>query len=263
MKNFLKEIVEHKKELVRRHKEEVPVEDLCSLMGDVYAPSRFAGTIAQGGIHLIAELKKASPSAGLLRADYEVTPIAQAYEKAGASCLSVLTEDKFFQGTLADLDEVKQASLLPVLRKDFIIDEYQLYQSKAHGADAVLLIASILEPCELKHFLKVCHKLKLDVVTEVHTTPQLKEALEAGASVIGINARSLTDFYVDLKILPSLIKEIPKDKLIICESGVKTLEDLQLIKDLRPNAVLVGEGLIKGADVFSVTKSFVDSLKAL
>lgn len=239
----------------------MPQEEVVKRLGTSLAEPRFKEAIAKSGIHLIAELKKASPSVGLIRRDFDSKTIALAYEKAGAACLSVLTEDKFFQGSLTHLDEIKKTVSLPILRKDFIIDEYQVYESKLHGADAILLIASILEAREIKNFLKIAEAIKLDVVVEVHNQDELKMAVEAGAGLIGINARSLVDFSVDLDILPKLIKAVPSGKLIICESGIKNVDDARFVKSLNPNAMLVGEALMEERDVFRVTKQFVDFLK--
>ena len=260
-KNILKEIIAYKEHILLRRKSEVPLEVLCRFLDDTMPASRFSEAILKEGVHLIAELKKASPSAGVIRPDFDAGVLARLYEKAGATCLSVLTEDKYFQGSLACMDEARAASTLPVLRKDFIIDEYQIYESKAHGADAVLLIVSILDKKRLHKFLMVADNLNLDAVIEVHTPLEVKTALAVGARIIGINARSLKKLTVDLNTLSKIKSMIPEDRLVICESGVKTIEDLAFVKALRPQAVLIGEGLMRQEDLFTATEQFVHFLK--
>ena len=259
--NILEEIISHKRQLLERQKKDIPQEKLLKLLDRSLPAPRFQVKIAQKGVHLIAELKKASPSAGIIREDFDFVAIAKAYEKAGASCLSVLTEDEFFLGELPFLDKLRQTVSLPLLRKDFIIDEYQLYESKVHSADAVLLIASLLEEKTIKHFLKVARTVKLDAVLEVHDETELQKALDCGVKTIGINARNLVDFSVDLNILPNLLQKMPSDRLVICESGIKSVGDLAFIKNSLVHAVLIGETLMRAKDVAAATKEFVDFLK--
>lgn len=258
---ILKEILSSRKRSLEEQKKIVPLARLKGLLEKPLAAPRFAEVLASPGVHLIAELKKASPSAGLIRKDFDVIALAKDYARGGAGCLSVLTEEEFFQGSVSYLDKIRKNVALPLLRKDFIIDAYQLYESKAHGADAVLLIAAILTKQEIKDFVGLCRRLKLDAVCEVHSREELKAACDSGAGIIGINSRDLGDFSLNLKILPALLKKIPKNRLSILESGIKTLEDLAFVKNLKPNAVLIGEGLMRPRDVARATRRFVEFLE--
>ena len=259
--NILQKIVTYKREVLQRQKKEVSESKLLKLLDRSLPAARFQEKIAQEGAHLIAEIKKASPSAGIIREDFDLLSLATAYKKGGADCLSVLTEDKFFKGQLSFLDDIRPKVDLPLLRKDFIIDEYQIYESKVHSADSILLIASLLDEKTLAHFLKEATRFKLDVVLEVHNEEELKKALDSGACMIGINTRDLTDFSVDFNIVPKLLEKIPKRCLVIIESGFKKVGDLFLIKKFKINAVLVGEALMRPPDVSAQTRAFVDFLK--
>jgi indole-3-glycerol phosphate synthase len=254
---ILREILSSRKKSLEEQKKIVPLVRLKGLLEKPLSAPRFAAVLASPGVHLIAELKKASPSAGLIRKDFDALTLAKSYAQGGASVLSVLTEERFFKGSISYLDKIRKNVSLPLLRKDFIIDAYQLYESKAHGADAVLLIAAILTKKEINDFIALCRRLKLDVVCEVHSQEEMKVACDSGAGIIGLNSRDLNDFSLDLKILPALLKKIPKNKLSILESGIKTLEDLAYVKNLKPNAVLIGEGLMRERDVASATRRFV------
>jgi indole-3-glycerol phosphate synthase len=260
--SILEQIIVDKKIEVAERKRIVPQADLEKLIAREGQPPRFAKKLASGGIHLIAEVKKASPSAGLLRPDFDPVAIAKAYELAGASCVSVLTDEKYFQGKLADLDAVRAAIGLPVLRKDFIIDAYQLYEAKAHHADAVLLIVAALGSYVLERFLGLCATLSLDALVEVHDAPELQTALVAGSRLIGINARDLKDFKVDPELAEKLVARIPKDILVVCESGIKNTEDLARVKKLPVHGVLVGEALMRSGDVATQTSAFVAALRS-
>lgn len=264
--DILRSIVRHKKAVLRELKKKVSLGELqhhCKLLVaiDPSCRMRFQKTIGAQGIHLVAEIKKASPSAGIIRKDFDPVGIAKNYEAAGAGCLSVVTEDKFFQGRWDYLSAVRKEVKLPLLCKDFIVDVYQLYEAKVRRADAVLLIAFLLPQKKLKQFLDVCRTLRLDAVVEVHTRSELAKALKADARIIGINARDLKDFSVDLSLVSRLFPLIPRDRLVICESGIRNIEDLLFVKRLGVNAVLVGEALMRARDVFAKTKEFVDFLK--
>lgn len=258
---ILEEILSYKKKSLESRKIARPLEKLQSLLGADLPQPEFRRKLTEKGIHLIAEIKKASPSAGIIREDFDAVGIARAYKEGGASALSVLTEDKFFLGDLSHLKAVREAIDLPVLRKDFIIDEYQVFESKVLGADAILLIAAILDAQKIKEFLKCAKKLKLDVVVEVHTQEELKVALATDAPIIGVNTRNLADFSLDLQILPRLLGIIPPEKIVICESGIKNLDDLAYVKKFKINAVLVGEALMSSDDILAKTKEFTDFLK--
>jgi indole-3-glycerol phosphate synthase len=195
--------------------------------------------------NVIAEVKRASPSKGVIREDFQPVDIAKGYESAGASAISVLTDVKFFQGSLAYLTDCRSAVSIPVLRKDFIIDSYQIEEAQAAGADAILLIAALLDTDTLHIFRKHADSLGMASLVEVHDETELDSALESGANVIGINNRNLQTFQVDLETTFRLLPRIPKDKVIVSESGIATREDLLRLADVGVDAVLVGETFMK------------------
>ncbi|MBE6022193.1 MAG: indole-3-glycerol phosphate synthase TrpC [Cellulosilyticum sp.] len=196
-------------------------------------------------LNVIAEVKKASPSKGLICKAFNHLEIAKSYEKGQAAALSVLTEPTYFQGCNQYLTEIKGEVCLPVLRKDFIIDPFQIYEAKAIGADAILLIVAALSPRELKVYLDLANQLELDVLVETHNEQEVKIALEAGAEIIGVNNRNLQTFEVSLEISERLRKLIPKEKVFVAESGIHTVEDIKRLKALEINAVLIGESVVK------------------
>ena len=198
---------------------------------------------------LIAEVKKASPSAGVIAADFDPVEIAKQYEAAGADCISVLTDEQFFQGHLSYLTRIRQATALPCLRKDFIIHEVQLYEASVAGADAVLLIVAALEQARLEHLYAVAETLQLEVLVEVHTEEELFRALDLGTRLLGINNRNLTTFEVDLATTEKLSEEVPESVLLVSESGLKTRADTQRVFDCGCNAILVGEALMRTGDI--------------
>jgi indole-3-glycerol phosphate synthase len=208
----------------------------------------FAGAISGEMLSVIAELKRASPSRGLLRPEYRPLEIAEAYQQAGASALSVLTEEEFFQGSLNDLTAVRGAVRLPVLRKDFIVDEYQVYESVAAGADAFLLIVAALEDKDLKHFLELSERLRVTALVEVHTAEELDRAISAGARTIGINNRNLNTLEVSLETSFRLRERVPPSCLAVSESGIKSGADLEKLARAGFNAVLIGEHLMLAGD---------------
>ncbi|HXH50376.1 MAG TPA: indole-3-glycerol phosphate synthase TrpC [Terriglobia bacterium] len=204
----------------------------------------FAAALSGEVLSVIAELKKASPSRGLLRPDFQPLEIAESYQKAGASALSVLTEEEFFQGSLNYLTGVRGAVSLPVLRKDFIVDEYQVYESVAAGADAFLLIVAALEDKDLRHFIELAERLHVAALVEVHTAEELDRAIGAGARIIGINNRNLNTLEVSLEISFRLREKIPPTCLAVSESGIKSGADLEKLAKAGFNAVLIGEHLM-------------------
>ncbi|HEQ60386.1 MAG TPA: indole-3-glycerol phosphate synthase TrpC [Firmicutes bacterium] len=203
---------------------------------------------------LIAEVKKASPSAGVIREDFDPVALAQAYEEAGASALSVVTERNFFQGRLEFIEQIRQATSLPILRKDFITDEYQIAESKLAGADAVLLICSILDWRRVLSLMTLTRRLSMDCLVEVHRPRELDIALIAGAGLIGINNRNLQTLEVNLQTTPGLMAHIHDPIPVVAESGISTPEDLALIKEAGCQAVLVGESLLRQGDVKSAIR---------
>lgn len=208
----------------------------------------FAGALVGSALRVIAELKRASPSRGLLCPQYRRREIALGYGAAGAAALSVLTEEKYFLGSLDDLREVRDAVQLPVLRKDFILDGYQVYESVAAGADALLLIVAGLSDRDLRNLLELSSRLRLAALVEVHTEEELERALEAGAGIIGVNNRNLKTLEVNLETSFRLRPKIPAGRLAVSESGIKTAEDLRRIAEAGFNAVLIGERFMTAPD---------------
>ena len=216
-------------------------------------PSRdFTGAIrnkiADGKPAVIAEIKKASPSKGVLRADFQPAEIAASYAKHGAACLSVLTDEQFFQGSAAYLQQARAACNLPVLRKDFIVDSYQIYQARAMGADAILLIASALSLAEMNEFEALAHSLKMAVLVEVHDSAELELALQLTTPLIGINNRNLRTFEVTLQTTLDLLPRIPQERIVVTESGILTERDVALMHQHHVHAFLVGEAFMRAED---------------
>jgi indole-3-glycerol phosphate synthase len=195
---------------------------------------------------IIAEIKKASPSAGVIAKTFEPVQIAKNYERAGANAISVLTDSKFFQGSLEHLKNVRNAVSLPLLRKDFIWDRAQIAESAANGADAILLIVAALTQDQLVRLLKGAKEFRLDALVEVHSVDELQRALEAGAEIVGINNRDLTTFDVDFTVTEKLCRDIPDEIILVSESGIKTPQDVARVKACGVDAVLVGEALMRG-----------------
>jgi indole-3-glycerol phosphate synthase len=223
----------------------------------------FVAAIRSEGLSVIAELKKASPSRGLLRPEFRPLEIAQAYQQAGASALSVLTEEEFFQGSLNDLTAARGAVSLPVLRKDFVVDEYQVYEGVAAGADAFLLIVAALEDRDLRRFLSLAKQLRVAALVEVHTAEELDRAVAAGARAIGINNRNLSTLEVSLETSFRLREKIPSSCLAVSESGIKSGEDLERLAKAGFNAVLIGEHLMLAGDPGEELSRLLKSAPAL
>lgn len=208
---------------------------------------------------IIAEVKKASPSRGVICEVFDYIDIARSYERGGAAAISVLTEPYYFQGDNRYLTEIKEVVKVPVLRKDFIIDEWQIYEAKAIGADAILLIVAALGQEELERFLNIAHDLELDVLVETHDEEEVERAIRSGAKIIGVNNRDLKTFEVSLEVSKRLSKRIPKEHLFVAESGVKTTEDIRFIKSLGAHAVLIGEGVVKAYDREACLKELLEA----
>ena len=204
--------------------------------------------IAAGKAGVITEIKKASPSKGILRENFLPAAIAQSYEKHGAACLSVLTDKDYFQGCNAYLQEARAACQIPVLRKDFTIDPYQVYEARAIGADAILLIVACLELNQMKDLEACAHELDLDVLVEVHNAPELEQALELKTPLLGINNRNLKTFEVTLQTTLSLLSMVPDNKTLVTESGILSRADVELMRHNQINAFLVGEAFMRAAD---------------
>lgn len=208
----------------------------------------FEAALKKDGMSFICECKKASPSKGLIDPEFPYMKIAEEYEAAGADCISVLTEPQWFLGSDSYLREISGAVSLPCLRKDFTVDEYMIYEAKLLGAEAVLLICSILDEERLKTYIALCDELGLSALTEVHDEAETETALKAGARIIGVNNRNLKDFSVDTGNSRRLRSLIPNDVVFVSESGVSSAEDIALLKDAGVDAVLIGEALMRAAD---------------
>lgn len=249
---FLTKIVETKRQQVEAAKAALPLAELLPRLQDLPAPLEFRKTLEHGpgGIGVIGELKKASPSKGVLRHDFDPLALALAYEKSGlVDAISVVTETAYFQGSLEYLPLIKEQVRLPLLRKDFIIDVYQLYESRLYGADAVLLIAGLLNLSELQYFLAVLKHLGLAALVEVHDKKELDTALKAGASIIGINNRNLKTFATNLETTFLLRPYIPPKITVVSESGIGTPEEVRSLRNCKVDAILVGEYLMRCSDL--------------
>jgi indole-3-glycerol phosphate synthase len=247
--SVLERIVESTRDDVERRRELVPLAALEAALDGRPEPRPFQEALTRPGISVIAEHKRRSPSAGAIREGAEVDEIVRAYERGGAAALSVLTEPFHFGGSLDDLHAARAAAHLPVLRKDFIVDPYQLVESAAAGADAVLLIVAALEPATLLALHREALALDLDVLVEVHDEEELEAALEVEAEVIGINNRDLGDFSVDIERTYELLSDVPAGKTVVSESGFSTREQLDDLDRVGVDAVLIGETLMRAPDI--------------
>lgn len=208
----------------------------------------FEKALARPGLSFICECKKASPSKGLIAEDYDYLSIAKDYEKAGADCISVLTEPKWFLGSASHLKEISDAVSIPCLRKDFVVDEYMIYHAKVLGASCVLLICAILDEDTIGKYIKICDSLGLSAIVEAHDEKEIRQAENAGARIIGVNNRNLRDFSVDLSNAADLESAIPKDALFVAESGIRNAEDADFFRKKGADAVLIGEALMRAED---------------
>jgi indole-3-glycerol phosphate synthase len=253
--SVLDRIVDSTRQDLEQRRRERPLAELERELEGRGEDRPFAETLARPGISLIAEHKRRSPSAGLLREGSTVTEVVEAYERGGAAALSILTERHHFVGSLDDLREARGASDLPILRKDFIVDGYQLYESAVAGADAVLLIVAALEPPELARLHREALALDLDVLVEVHDERELEAALAVDAALIGINNRDLTDFTVDVERTYELLSDIPAGKIVVSESGFSAREQIDALDRVGVDAVLVGETLMRAPDLEAATRA--------
>ncbi|HEX4691944.1 MAG TPA: indole-3-glycerol phosphate synthase TrpC [Solirubrobacteraceae bacterium] len=257
--SVLERIVDDTREEVARRRESVPLAALESAIATRPEFRPFSEALLRPGVSLIAEHKRRSPSAGEIRAGATVRDIAGAYERGGAAALSVLTEPFHFGGGLDDLREARGATTLPVLRKDFIVDPYQLYESAAVGADAILLIVAALELPDLDMLLQEARALDLDALVEVHDERELEQALEVDADVLGINNRSLDDFSVDVERTYELLSDVPAGKTVVSESGFSTRDQLDELERVGIDAVLIGETLMRATDVEALVRELTGS----
>lgn len=250
---ILQKIVDTKNEEVRTGRGVVSLEEMkAKALANTDKPRGFVDSlrskINSGKSAVIAEIKKASPSKGILREDFNPAEIAKAYEAAGAACLSVLTDVDYFQGANEYLVKARSATKLPVIRKDFIIDEYQVYEARALGADCILLIAAALDLAKMRELTDLAQSLGMDVLVEVHNLAELEQALELNLPLIGINNRDLHSFEVSLETTLNLLERIPSDVLVVTESGILNSRDVELMRDYGVNAFLVGEAFMRAED---------------
>ncbi|HHV74687.1 MAG TPA: indole-3-glycerol phosphate synthase TrpC [Thermoanaerobacterium sp.] len=237
---ILDDIIVKKKKQVEMKKIEKPLDDILKEIKNEKNVRNFKEALMGDDMSIIAEIKKASPSKGIILDDFDHIKIAKLYEDINVEAISVLTEKNYFKGDDAYINDVKKITSKPILRKDFIFDEYQIYESKLIGADAVLLIVAVLGD-DLKKFYDTAKKIGLDAIVEVHDERELEIALNANVDILGINNRDLKDFRVDLKTTERLIRYVPSGVLLVSESGIKTPDDVKFLKSLGVNAVLIGE----------------------
>ncbi|MCI1955552.1 MAG: indole-3-glycerol phosphate synthase TrpC [Oscillospiraceae bacterium] len=245
---ILDEIAAKRSIQLRRERDAAPLAEVKKAAERAPAPKNFKAALQKRGLSVIAEVKKASPSKGLIRPDFHPAEIAARYEAAGADALSVLTEEAYFQGSSQALREARAEVKLPILRKDFIVSPYQIYEARAIGADAILLIAAILDTATLKEYKKIADSLGLASLLEAHTEEELEKVLAAGAEIVGINNRDLTTFRVDLGTAARLAKLVPPGRVLVSESGVASRADMETAARAGADAVLIGETLMRSGD---------------
>jgi indole-3-glycerol phosphate synthase len=259
---ILDEIIAARRDRIRKAKMRMPLIMLKEALR-TRAPLRdFAAALAGPGLRVIAEMKRASPSRGVLREDFRTREIAQGYEANGAAALSVLTEEDFFRGSLTDLIDARDAVGLPVLRKDFIVEPYELYESAAAGADAVLLIVAVLGDEDLRELVEAARSLRMAALVEVHTEEELDRAIHAGARIVGVNNRNLKNLAVNLEASLRLRAKIPAGVISVSESGIKTPEDLRRLSGAGYDAVLIGERFMTGADPGRELAQLLEGMRA-
>jgi len=256
---MLDKILEHKKQEVAHLKTVLPLGELKRRVEDLPHGRDFHKALLGKGVQVIAEIKKASPVHGVIRPIFEPSLLAQAYTRGGAAAISVLTEKQFFQGSLDYLQQVRGSTPLPLLRKDFLVDKYQIYESRLWGADAVLLIVAALSISELEEYLGIARELGLSALVEVHNEEEVKTALEAGAEIIGINNRDLRTLRVNLETTLRLRPFIPEGHLVVSESGINTRADVEFLAGAGIDAVLVGTALMNAGDVEAKLRELICS----
>lgn len=246
---ILEQLADHARQRTEQAKRVLPPEEIrhqaLSLPKGDFS---FQQALKKPGVSFICECKKASPSKGLITPNFPYLEIAKEYEAAGADCISVLTEPKWFLGNDEYLKEIAESVLIPCLRKDFTVDEYQIYQAKVLGASAVLLICSVLTEDQMKDYIRICDELGLSALVEVHDEQEVQTALNTGARIIGVNNRNLKDFSVDTDNSRRLRELIPPNVLFVSESGVRTAEDVETLRKIGADAVLIGEALMRASD---------------
>ena len=256
-RKMLDKIVSQKKEELKQRKKTLPLSYLKERIAQQKPPLDFALAIKGDHIRLIAEVKQASPSRGILHPNLNPTKLARTYVEGGAAAISVLTETNYFKGSIDHLAAIREIADLPLLRKDFIFDPYQVYESRAYGADALLLITAILEKEQLEDLLLLSHNLGLRCLIEVHNEGEVERALLGKAKIIGINNRDLDTFNIDINTTRRLRPLIPQTRIVVSESGIKSRGDIEKLKEWGVNAILVGETLVTAGDVLTKMRELV------
>ena len=246
---MLNRIIAEKREEIAQRKRRLSISTLKERIAQHQVPLDFASALSGDGIRLIAEVKRASPSRGILCPNFNPVALAKTYANGGAVAISVLTEANYFKGSLGHLAMIREEVRLPLLRKDFIFDQYQVYESRAYGADALLLIVAILSQEQLKELLSLSRNLGLSCLVEVHNEDEVERALSSSAKIIGINNRNLDTFKVDINTTRRLRPLIPKDRIVVSESGISNRSDVEKLKKWGVNTVLVGEALVTADDI--------------
>jgi len=259
---ILDEIIENKKAEIESSKRAIPLEVLQEKIKDAPPSRNFFDAINPGGrLKIISEIKHASPSKGIFREDFDPVEIAKSYSEGGASAISVLTDEKYFKGKLSYLKSIRENVDTPLLRKDFIVDPYQVYEARFYGADALLLIVAALDQPSLSRLLELTHSLNMNAIVEVHDAEELERALDAGARIIGINNRDLRTFNVDLNVSVNLSRKIPEGKIVIAESGIGSIDDIDNLRAQGVHVFLIGETFMKAPDPGEKLKELINSSK--
>ena len=250
--SILENIILAKEKYLDNQKQITPIELLIRDIEQNNIPKNFSGSLMGDSVMLIAEMKKASPSKGIISEKYDPKEIALKYSEANVAAISILTDIDLFQGYISHLSDVSsllKTTSIPIFRKDFIIDEYQIYESRKHGADSLLLMVSVLDPLKLKELIELCNQLWIQPLVEIHNKEELQIALDSGADIIGINHRNLHDFSMDMNLVEKLMPKIPNGKIVVAESGIDSYEDIKRMKSLGVNAVLVGESIMRAKNI--------------
>ena len=259
---ILSRILESRRAEVARRRRIMPETVLRIAAGKADAPRDFAEALARDKVNVIAEIKKASPSAGVLRRDFEPAALARAFEQAGAAALSVLTEEEHFQGALAHLREARATVALPVLRKDFVVDRWQVWEARAANADSFLLIAAALDDAALADLLTLGRELGMEALVEVHTARELERVLAVGARMVGVNNRNLHTLDVRPETSQELVEMIPDDRIAVSESGLRSAEDLSKLRVSGFDAFLIGESLMREPEPGAALRRLIDAVSA-
>ena len=262
--SILNQIIDNKRRELEKTKNTVPLADLKSRINDMGVTRSFRDAIKRdegGPVKLIAELKKASPSKGLIREDFKLPDIISVYDRKPVSAISVLTEERYFSGSLKYLQDARNRTEKPLLRKDFIFDEYQVYEARANSADAMLLIAAALEKSQIADLYELAKELSLDCLVEVHNLKELDAALDCGAEIVGINNRNLKTLEISLNMTFEMLKDIPEDRIVVSESGISSRDHVQSLESTRTDAILVGTTIMKSDDIGAKIDELMGSSK--